>query len=329
MDKNNTPLNNNSNHSRQQQFDNNPPENLSHINYGSNHNRQQQINNIPTENLSHINNNNRTQQQNNFQNNINIPNNNNFRNQNNNINNFYEPQNTNFQYNNRNEIYNYQNHPPQFSHYQNPNMNLQSPWIFRNNSITFDEQTGSYTDQSGIYSIPHLNNRNRISPQSNLSQFPPPVPIIPPDPHLAPPFPNPEPLRPFPNQNNNYFPHFVPPSNQFSYNNRVNQRNEGPFLPNNMMPHIVPPQIFPSVNIGSLRSNKNKKLIESLEEVEITGEILNKFKIKECNICLDEYKVGDKISYLPCFHYFHYICIKEWIKKSKQCPLCKNEIKFE
>ena len=95
------------------------------------------------------------------------------------------------------------------------------------------------------------------------------------------------------------------------------------------MPHIVPPQIFPSVNIGSLRSNKNKKLIESLEEVEITGEILNKFKIKECNICLDEYKVGDKISYLPCFHYFHYICIKEWIKKSKQCPLCKNEIKFE
>ena len=51
--------------------------------------------------------------------------------------------------------------------------------------------------------------------------------------------------------------------------------------------------------------------------------------MKECSICLEEYSLEEKICYLPCFHYFHSECIKNWTKKSNRCPLCNNEIKFE
>lgn len=29
---------------------------------------------------------------------------------------------------------------------------------------------------------------------------------------------------------------------------------------------------------------------------------------------------------LPCGHWFHGGCIKEWLGKEKVCPLCKQEI---
>ena len=116
-------------------------------------------------------------------------------------------------------------------------------------------------------------------------------------------------------------PHFIPPSNQFSYFNRFNPRHRSPF--NRRRPHpIFPGYIFTNFH-------NNEKLIELLEEVEITDEIFSKLKTKSCNICLDEYKIKDKISYLPCFHFFHYNCIKKWIENSKKCPLCNNEIKFQ
>ena len=75
--------------------------------------------------------------------------------------------------------------------------------------------------------------------------------------------------------------------------------------------------------------NKRNKIIELLEEIVLTEQILSKLDNKQCLICLDNYIKGEKISYLPCFHFFHSLCIKSWIKRSDKCPLCKNIIKFE
>ena len=76
-------------------------------------------------------------------------------------------------------------------------------------------------------------------------------------------------------------------------------------------------------------NNKEQKLDELLEEIEINEKIIDKLETKQCNICLDNYKKGEKICYLSCVHYFHAICIKSWVKKSNKCPLCKSVIKFE
>ena len=45
---------------------------------------------------------------------------------------------------------------------------------------------------------------------------------------------------------------------------------------------------------------------------------------KQCKICISEYKVGDQIRTLPCFHGFHVDCIDSWFDIKIKCPLCQR-----
>jgi len=47
----------------------------------------------------------------------------------------------------------------------------------------------------------------------------------------------------------------------------------------------------------------------------------------ECPICFDEFKAGDIVSWTSmqcCRHVFHHLCIKEWLQRQKECPLCRE-----
>ena len=46
---------------------------------------------------------------------------------------------------------------------------------------------------------------------------------------------------------------------------------------------------------------------------------------QECNICLCEWNPEDIITETKCKgrHIFHEICIQEWIKNHKNCPVCR------
>ena len=83
---------------------------------------------------------------------------------------------------------------------------------------------------------------------------------------------------------------------------------------------------------GQPHAQKQKKginnLAEILEERELTQSMLEKGEQKNCSICLENFEVGEKIIYLPCFHYYHAQCIEKWVKNSDKCPLCNNEIKI-
>ena len=78
---------------------------------------------------------------------------------------------------------------------------------------------------------------------------------------------------------------------------------------------------------------KQKKTIDNLGEIigeqDLTQEMLEKGEQKNCSICLDDFAVGDKIIYLPCFHYYHAKCIEKWTQSSDKCPLCNIEIKIQ
>ena len=73
------------------------------------------------------------------------------------------------------------------------------------------------------------------------------------------------------------------------------------------------------------------KFIEGLEKMEITQEdVDNKLS---CSICLDEFKLGEKVLELPCEPSKHYFHIKNencegiipWLSHNNTCPMCRYE----
>ena len=50
--------------------------------------------------------------------------------------------------------------------------------------------------------------------------------------------------------------------------------------------------------------------------------------VQFCNICLEEYKIGDEIAWSKnelCHHAFHKECIIEWLARHQDCPVCRNK----
>eukprot|EP01134_Creolimax_fragrantissima_P006614 CFRG6614T1 len=45
-------------------------------------------------------------------------------------------------------------------------------------------------------------------------------------------------------------------------------------------------------------------------------------KMVECAICMEEYRHGDDVQFLPCLHVYHTECIDNWFERSLTCPLC-------
>jgi hypothetical protein len=42
--------------------------------------------------------------------------------------------------------------------------------------------------------------------------------------------------------------------------------------------------------------------------------------------CLDTPTIGDSVLTLPCSHWFHKDCIRNWLKRDKSCPICKKDM---
>lgn len=63
---------------------------------------------------------------------------------------------------------------------------------------------------------------------------------------------------------------------------------------------------------------------ESLSDNKIAITKLKDQKFEEpCTICLNDFKPGNDVYFLPCFHCYHVTCLREWVKKNKTCPICK------
>jgi len=44
-----------------------------------------------------------------------------------------------------------------------------------------------------------------------------------------------------------------------------------------------------------------------------------------CTICMDEYEPDADLLTLPCFHNFHYDCVKPWFRTKNECPICRAD----
>ncbi|KAK7605402.1 hypothetical protein V9T40_007260 [Parthenolecanium corni] len=47
-----------------------------------------------------------------------------------------------------------------------------------------------------------------------------------------------------------------------------------------------------------------------------------------CNICTEIFtgNLDENIHSTPCGHLFHYVCLIEWLQRSKSCPQCQAEV---
>jgi len=88
-------------------------------------------------------------------------------------------------------------------------------------------------------------------------------------------------------------------------------------------------------NTGGNTTGVSEEFKNNLEEVVADEEFIS--KEKQCSICLDEFKLGDKYIRLPCqtenedekhiFHSGNDTCsgIKPWLERNNTCPMCRTE----
>lgn len=71
------------------------------------------------------------------------------------------------------------------------------------------------------------------------------------------------------------------------------------------------------------------QVLNELPETEITDPTKLSEAKKNCIICLEDFKSGDKATILPCLHIFHTQCVKDWLHTQNTCPICKFKLTME
>lgn len=73
----------------------------------------------------------------------------------------------------------------------------------------------------------------------------------------------------------------------------------------------------------------DQHILNELPETEIDDVTKLDPEKKNCVICLEDFKNGDKATVLPCIHLFHSNCIQNWLKTQNCCPICKFKLTGE
>ena len=109
------------------------------------------------------------------------------------------------------------------------------------------------------------------------------------------------------NRNNSLISFLDNHNNDFQFNNLVN--------------------ILMSFDLGSNRHPPaSDRAIQNLKKIEILENNISNYKNLTCNICLENFQIGNILRILECNHEFHENCILTWLKKNNTCPVCRHEL---
>ena len=125
------------------------------------------------------------------------------------------------------------------------------------------------------------------------------------------------------NENNNHNNRYHP------YNNiRRNMNAFNSTLINNLFGILLEgTENYNNTNFEDVKVTLTKEQFDKLPCEIINVDNENEYKT-ECNICIDEYKLDDKVVKLFCKHYFHKDCIKNWLCDERvTCPICRKDIR--
>lgn len=68
-----------------------------------------------------------------------------------------------------------------------------------------------------------------------------------------------------------------------------------------------------------------KSVLENLPLVVVSDEDLKGSNVA-CAVCKDEILLTEKVTRLPCSHYYHCDCIVPWLNIRNTCPVCRHEL---
>ena len=78
--------------------------------------------------------------------------------------------------------------------------------------------------------------------------------------------------------------------------------------------------------IDTLKKSKKQQVFFLKKYHIIKLENSDLFLQDECPICLENLMIGDNIYLIPCCHYFHKKCLKDWILIENDCPSCRMKL---
>ncbi|KAG2182468.1 hypothetical protein INT43_007398 [Umbelopsis isabellina] len=47
---------------------------------------------------------------------------------------------------------------------------------------------------------------------------------------------------------------------------------------------------------------------------------------QDCSVCKEDFGVAEQVLILPCQHFFHQDCIKQWLQVNGTCPICRHSL---
>lgn len=72
------------------------------------------------------------------------------------------------------------------------------------------------------------------------------------------------------------------------------------------------------------RQYEKTKHFEKLSQIKLEGKMIPQ---EPCAICLDDYSPKQYIKILPCLHYYHKHCIRQWLcERETTCPMCRSHV---
>lgn len=66
--------------------------------------------------------------------------------------------------------------------------------------------------------------------------------------------------------------------------------------------------------------------LRELPSIQVSQHDIEQNDNPDCVICLEPLVLGEQANRIPCGHLFHEHCIKDWLRTSNQCPVCRYEL---
>jgi len=76
--------------------------------------------------------------------------------------------------------------------------------------------------------------------------------------------------------------------------------------------------------MGGVRTGESA--LKSMPRIKVTTYDIEANGNTQCVVCLQELVPGECATRIPCGHLFHESCIKQWLCRSNQCPVCRYEL---